>query len=333
MGFLSDLFNLGSTISTNKTNRKNVQDTNAMNYRIAQMNNEWNASMMQKQMDYNLDMWNKENEYNSPAEQLKRLQAAGLPGWLVSDAGSAASANSVSPPSAQQIEMQAFQAQAPQFSGSPVEMMGGIYSAIANKANAEKIQEEARGLQIDNQTKSLENMARIDNLISNTDSNKSKTIYQNMLNSTYFEQFNTDMLYKKRMADNLLASTEGTRIQNALSSKELQYFDQNMKMQLATQAADLSLKVAQKQLTMRQAATELQRSILIGRQAYGQRISNRVAYNSAQALINSSLNNQGPNNLFQALSSLGYNTSLGNSALSSIKNYDGFVWWLPSTWR
>lgn len=50
-----------------KENRKAVQDTNTANIELAKYQNQWN-----------LDQWNRENAYNTPAEQMRRLQAAGI---------------------------------------------------------------------------------------------------------------------------------------------------------------------------------------------------------------------------------------------------------------
>lgn len=44
----------------------------------AALQRDWNEAMMDKQNDFSLDMWNRTNEYNTPANQLARLEDAGL---------------------------------------------------------------------------------------------------------------------------------------------------------------------------------------------------------------------------------------------------------------
>lgn len=58
-------------------------------------NRKWSEKMYTQQKNDNLDFWNKQNEYNDPANQMKRLQAAGLNPNLVYGNGSAV--NTASP--------------------------------------------------------------------------------------------------------------------------------------------------------------------------------------------------------------------------------------------
>lgn len=78
---------------TNRKNRSFAQDMynqqrdhanadwqrqHAANLDMWGMNNQYNEYMWNKQNEYNFKMWEKQNEYNSPAEQMKRLKAAGI---------------------------------------------------------------------------------------------------------------------------------------------------------------------------------------------------------------------------------------------------------------
>ena len=114
---VSGLTSIGGIISGLIGSKRNLQaqrEANETNYRIAQMNNEYNNRMLEKQLDYNTMMWEKQTEFDSAAAQRQRLEAAGLNPYLMmsgGNAGSAASALSVNPPTAQSVTMQAPQNQ------------------------------------------------------------------------------------------------------------------------------------------------------------------------------------------------------------------------------
>ena len=134
---ISGLTGIGGIISGligSKRNLQAVRETNEMNYRIAQMNNEYNNRQFERQLDYNTEMWQKQTEYDSAAAQRKRLEAAGLNPYLMmsgGSAGSAASALSVDPPTAQPVTMQAPQNQLAQV-GQMMMTMSNPVQAFAN---------------------------------------------------------------------------------------------------------------------------------------------------------------------------------------------------------
>ena len=52
--------------------------TNKTNIRLQKEQNEWNEKQAAKANEWNMQQWKRENEYNAPAQQMARLEAAGL---------------------------------------------------------------------------------------------------------------------------------------------------------------------------------------------------------------------------------------------------------------
>ena len=134
---IQGLTGLGGIISGTIGSKRNLQaqrETNTINYKIAQMNNEYNNRMFERQLDYNWDMWKAQTSYDSASAQRQRLEAAGLNPYLMmsgGNAGSAASALSVNPPTAQPVTLQAPQNQLAQV-GQMMMMMSNPVQAFAN---------------------------------------------------------------------------------------------------------------------------------------------------------------------------------------------------------
>lgn len=64
---LGSIFGMFGKNKENKTNLKIAREQNALNYKMFQEQNAWN-----------LAQWNRQNAYNDPAEQVKRLDNAGI---------------------------------------------------------------------------------------------------------------------------------------------------------------------------------------------------------------------------------------------------------------
>lgn len=192
--FINGLFNLGSTAMSNSANKQIAQQNNEMAYRMFQEGNQFTAQQAREAMDFNrqqmldtfsfnksereasqqfnLDMWQKQNSYNSPAAQAERLRVAGMnPSNVLQGADTAGSVQST--PSA----------------GSPATASGGSSTGVPGLstptmqsvydpnvipatmqafAQAEKLRAEAKGEQIDNETRAVKNKATVDNMIADT---------------------------------------------------------------------------------------------------------------------------------------------------------------------
>ena len=83
--------------------------TNNKNAQIARENNEFNAQQSLLQHQRNIELWNMNNEYNTPANQIKRLEEAGLSPYLAYSNGAAGgTASAPSAPSAMRAESYQF---------------------------------------------------------------------------------------------------------------------------------------------------------------------------------------------------------------------------------
>lgn len=232
---LGNLFGFGSNNKTNETNLK-----------IAQMNNEFNEKMMEKQMAYNTEMWEKQNEYNSASSQRERLEEAGLNPYMMMNGGSAGTASSAGGVSAATSSgnptMQAFK---PDFTG----VSQAINSAIQlrqqkelNDANINKINQDASQVQIENKYKAAELVASINEKYQNAKSTESKRIYQDLLNSTYLTQFNSDMQTAAKQRYLIAQQAEGNRIENLMKLESLKIMPAQLRANLAETLSSIDVK-------------------------------------------------------------------------------------------
>ena len=232
---LGNLFGFGSNSKTNETNLK-----------IAQMNNEFNERMMEKQMLYNTEMWEKQNEYNSAKNQRARLEEAGLNPYMMLNGGSAGTATSAGGVSAATSSgnptMQAFR---PDFSG----VSSAINSALQlrqqkdlNDANINKINQDANQIAIENKYKAADLIATINEKYQNARNSQSKRVYQDLLNSTYLTQFNSDMQTASKQRYLISQQAEGNRIENLMKFESLKILPAQLRANLAETLASIDVK-------------------------------------------------------------------------------------------
>lgn len=134
----------------------------------------YNTSEREAAQQFNLDMWKRSNEYNSPAAQAVRLRAAGLnPAALISGAGSTSpvqsSPASINGASISGASTSGGSSATPPY-GQPFQETNPLDPTIFGQgfltmAQAFKVMKEARGLDIDNETRDAKNRATIENLI------------------------------------------------------------------------------------------------------------------------------------------------------------------------
>lgn len=263
--FLGGLFSaIGNAFATS--------DTNNSNERQAQLNRSFQRQEAQKTRDWQEKMWNKQNEYNSPEAMISR----GLNPFTQNASGTGASvptgsqAGSVSTPSMQ----------APHFDFSSVDQ------ALASFAQAKKALSEAN--QINTLTPYM-----VDKILGDTN-------YKNIGvgQSGYWNK------QTGRISAELDQSMERQQLENAVTAGKLsaaqttqvylqsdaqavlnRYMDAQQQADLFTKSQYLFNLVQQGALTEKQVKTEMQRAVLIAAQSQGQKISNKVAEGTADALI------------------------------------------------
>lgn len=266
---------IGNAISTNKANKSNMA--------INQMNNEFNAAEAEKARQFQLDMWNRTNEYNTASAQRSRLEEAGLNPYLMMNGGSAGTAQSSGTSS-------------PASAAPPLSMQRQDFSGFSSALSS--------ALQIANQTKEtnavVQNLqgqkgladAQVNSILSNIDWYKLSPAYKEWLQTTGSLranlQFNTD----KQNLDNMRwsgclvrAQRAGQLLNNRARSVLNKYLDEGQQLQLNIAAAQYEDLMASGHLKYQQARTELSRRILMNAQAKGLQISNNVAEDTADSLI------------------------------------------------
>ena len=260
-----------------------TKSSNSQNMKINQMNNEFNAREAEKARQYQTEMWNKTNEWNSPKNVRKRLQEAGYNPYLgmeSSNVGTAQSAGSSSPASA-----------ASPIQNNPLQF-DGIQNALSTAiqmSNSTKISNaEVSNLQ---GQKSLSDAKAADTL-SNIDWYKLTPEYRNWLQTTGMARaqlsFNTDKQNLENMQwvnkiqraqrTDILLSNEAKRTIN-------KYLDRSQSLQLNLMANQAFQAFSAGRLSLQQCKTEVTKQLLYMAETKGQKISNRVASETADQLI------------------------------------------------
>lgn len=281
--------------------------TNSANKKIAQMNNAFNEKMLEKQMTYNTEMYNRQlgdnwdfyndakqnqwdmfnatNEYNSASAQRQRLEKAGLNPYMMMNGGSAGTASSVSgtsssAPSAQGISVPTATPYSADYSG----ISNGIAQAVdivMRGPDYDVKSEQANQLRIENKYKAGEIIANINNVLQNTKSTAVKTQLEQLLAGVQKDLASSTMQVNQTRIAQMKTQMSLTAYQTLMSEKQLSYMDQNQRLYVSSQLADIRLKLNQGKLTQTQARTEVyklaeqqQKASLAREQVQGQKLQN-----------------------------------------------------------
>lgn len=179
--------------------------TNATNLQIARETNQANKELAEQQNQWNLEQWNRENEYNSPAQQLQRLQEAGLNPSLV-NLGSSTSNHLESASLANQ---QPTQVQNPLGSDFVAAMSSAFSNASNMIRNAQDYEVNKKRLNLD---KDVANYQK-ENLFALTQSYLADTFYKNSMNKYSDTMFRAQLFNEQARGENLNAQTDNIRAQ------------------------------------------------------------------------------------------------------------------------
>lgn len=253
-------------------NAFSTSNTNDANERQAQLNRSFQRQEAQKTRDWQEEMWNKQNEYNSPEAMISR----GLNPFTQGSSGTGASV----PTGAQAGSVSTPSMQAPHFDFSSVDQ------ALASFAQAKKALSESR--QIDTLTPYLVNRILGDTNYKNIGVGQSG--YWNKETGRISAELDQSM--ERQQLENAVtagklsaAQTTQVYLQSDAQAIMNKYMDAQQQADLFTKAQYLYNLVKQGALTEKQIRTEIQRAILISAQAQGQKISNKIAAGTADALI------------------------------------------------
>lgn len=282
-GLVAGLGVLGSGIAGAIGGSSSTKSTNAMNYKINQMNNEFNAAEAQKSRDYMTEMWNKTNEYNSPSAMRQRLSEAGYNPYLGLNSGAAGSASNVGSPATGSAA-----SAAPQQPYDWSNLASSVSSAFQIANQTQQTNASVAALQ---GQKSLAD-AETYQTLSNVDWYKLSPEYRRWLQTTGASRAALSLNTDKQQLENMQWSRnimEAQRTQLLLSNDQQKtlnkYLDQGQQLQVQIYAAQYYDLMASGQLKYAQAQTQLAQRIFLAAQASGQRISNRIAESTADALI------------------------------------------------
>lgn len=262
---ISGIFGTLQQSSANRANFRNTQTTNKFNMQEAQKQRDWQEKMVDES-----------REYNSPEAMIAR----GLNPFMSGSAAQTGAGSGSSPSGAQASATSPipYQAYHPDFSS--------VDTALASFAQAKKFLSES------NQIETL--LPYMVNKILGDTNYKNIGVGQ----SGYWNK------ETGRISAELDQSTERQNLENAVTAGKLsaaqttqiylqsdaqaimnKYMDAQQQAELFTKAQYLYNLVQQGALTEKQIRTEIQRAILISAQAQGQKITNKIAAGTADALI------------------------------------------------
>lgn len=251
--------------STNRTNSRNTKSTNEFNREEAATQRRWQEQMIDES-----------REYNSPNAMIARglnpfmSGSAAMTGSGSGSAPSGAQASAVNP-----IPYQAFR---PDFSS--------VATALSSFAQAKKAISESD--QIDTMTPYM-----IEKMKGDTDYKQigiGDSGYWNKQTGRISAELDQSM--ERQQLENAvtagkLSAAQTTQIYLQADSQAIlnKYMDAQQQADLFTKAQYLYNLEQQGALTEKQIRTEIQRAILVSAQAQGQKISNKIAAGTADALI------------------------------------------------
>lgn len=249
---------------------------NRANFRNTQTTNKFNMLEAQKQRDWQEKMVDESREYNSPEAMIAR----GLNPFMSGSAAQTGAGSGSSPSGAQASAVNPipYQAFHPDFST--------VGTALASFAQAKKALSESK--QIETLTPYLVNRILGDTNYKNIGIGQSG--YWNKDTGRISAELDQSM--ERQGLENAItagklsaAQTTQVYLQSDAQAIMNKYMDAQQQADLFTKAQYLYNLVQQGALTEKQIQTEIQRSILVAAQAQGQKISNKIAAGTADALI------------------------------------------------
>lgn len=260
--------------------KKSTDSTNKANLKINQMNNDFNAREAQKARDFQLEMWNKENEYNKASSQRKRLEDAGYNPYMSdAQAGTATGMSGTSAATAAGA--------VPQVPYTPDFQSVGVNLASSLKMMSEKKQTD------------IENLNMSDLLRSQIWQNIGATDWRNA--SPAARAYNLsqgrkaaelgmasleESLSNQRWSNNLLVANIANSLLDAEAKTVMnKYLDENQRAELNIKAANYEYLIMSGQMKRQEVNNLIADEILTYAKANGQKISNRIAEETAEKLI------------------------------------------------
>lgn len=283
--FASGLFGGLGTVISGAIGAKTTSDTNKTNLKINQMNNDFNAREAQKARDFQLDMWNRENEYNKASSQRKRLEDAGYNPYMSdAQAGTATGMSGTSAASAAGA--------APQIPYTPDFQSVGVNLASALKMMSEKKQTDIENLNMSDLLRSQiwQNIGATDWRNASPEA-RAYNLSQGRKAAELGMASLEENLSNQRWSNNLLVANVANSLLDAEAKTIMnKYLDQNQAAELNIKAAHYEYLVMSGQMKRQEVNNLIAEEILTYAKSNGQKISNRIAEETADELIKATNN-------------------------------------------
>lgn len=206
----------------------------------------------------------------------------------MSGSGSAGSVSSVTSPSAQGINPPTASPYTQDYTsiGQSVGQAIQLYNELRNSSADRGVKSaEEKQLNIENKYKAQKLIADINQTLETTKDIKVKRMMQEQLKRVYGDMLQIDMDTKTQGLKNMREAFTGAVLDNAMKRLQLEVYPQQMKLQMAQSTANIAQLVAQKQLTLSQAKTELFKQAESSARSAGIRISNYQLQKTVDNLI------------------------------------------------
>lgn len=283
--FASGLFGGVGSVVSGAIGAKSTADTNKTNLKINQMNNDFNAREAQKARDFQLDMWSRENHYNSASSQRKRLEEAGYNPYMSdAQAGVASGMSGTSAASAA--------ASTPQIPYTPDFQSVGVNLASALKMMSEKKQTDIENLNMSDLLRSQiwQNLGATDWRNASPEA-RAYNLSQGRKAAELGMASLEENLSNQRWSNNLLVANIANSLLDAEAKTVMnKYLDQNQQAELNIKAANYEYLVMSGQMKRQEVNNLIAEEILTYAKANGQKISNRIAEETADELIKATNN-------------------------------------------
>lgn len=283
--FASGLFGGLGTVISGAIGAKTTSDTNKTNLKISQMNNDFNAREAQKARDFQLDMWNKENEYNKASSQRKRLEEAGYNPYMSdAQAGTASGMSGTSAATAAGA--------APQIPYTPDFQSVGVNLASALKMMSDKKQTDIENLNMSDLLRSQiwQNIGATDWRNASPEA-RAYNLSQGRKAAELGMASLEENLSNQRWSNNLLVANIANSLLDAEAKTVMnKYLDENQRAELNIKAANYEYLIMSGQMRRQEVDNLIADEILTYAKANGQKISNRVAEETADKLIKATNN-------------------------------------------
>lgn len=278
--FASGLFGGVGSVISGAIGAKTTSDTNKTNLKINQMNNDFNAREAQKARDFQLDMWNRENEYNSASSQRKRREEAGYNPYMGdAQAGTATGMSGTSAATAAGA--------APQVPYTPDFQSVGVNLASALKMMSEKKQTDIENLNMSDLLRSQiwQNLGATDWRNASPEA-RAYNLSQGRKAAELGMASLEENLSNQRWSNNLLVANIANSLLDAEAKTVVnKYLDQDQQAELNIKAANYEYLIMSGQMKRQEVKNLIADEILTYAKANGQKISNRIAEETADKLI------------------------------------------------